>query len=166
MHRDPNDAFARWLDAERRGDDDAADQALRTAFSTLPRRSPDESLSARLMRAAVVRPRLTRSRLSERAAAAGVLAAAAAMTLLPASVLLVLVAGNPGRVVSWLARTCVWLTEWLDAGVSIWALLAQMGGAFGRVAGSSAGGAAITITLLVASTALLMLNRYMPVERS
>ena len=166
MHRDSNDAVARWLEAERRGEDDVADEALRMAFSALPRRAPDASASARLMRAAVVRRRTARSRLSERAAAAGVLAAAAAMTLLPASVLLVLVAGNPGRIVSWLARTCVWLTEWLDAGVSIWALLAQMGGAFGRVAGSSAGGAAITITLLVASTALLMLNRYMPVERS
>src|SRR5574341_598310 len=166
MERRPPDPWADWMAAEGAGDDDRADHALDAAMRGLPRRAPSAALSARLMQSAMV-PRLPASPVaSERLVAAGVVGGALAMTLLPVSVLLLLVLTDAGRVVSGLARACVWLTEWLNAGVSIWTLLARTGQALGHAAGSPTGSMALTFALLVASSALLVLNRYLPVERS
>ena len=119
------------------------------------------------MQTAVVRRvRRQRQRSSERLVAAGVVGGALGMTLLPVGVVVALLVFDAARIVSGLARGCVWLTDWLNAGVSIWTLLARSGGALGHAADSPIGSLALTVTLLVASLALLALNRYLTVERS
>ena len=165
--RDPEEALARFFAAELAENADRADMALHDAFEAVPRRMPGVALSERLMRSAVVQPVATAAAtVSERTVAAGVVAAALGMTLMPVGVLVALFVFDAARIVSWIARGCVWLTDWLNAGVSIWTLLARSGGALGHAANSPIGSAALTITLLVASLALLMLNRYLPTERS
>jgi hypothetical protein len=164
--RDPEGALARFFAAEQAENADRADMALRDAFEAVPRRAPNAALSDRLMRTALVRPVATASTVSERTVAAGVVAAALGMTLMPVGVVVALFVFDAARIVSWIARSCVWLTDWLNAGVSIWTLLARSGGALGHAANSPIGSAALTITLLVASMALLVLNRYLPTERS
>jgi hypothetical protein len=166
MQRDPDDACAAWLAAEQAGDVDRADAALRGALEALPRRSPTPALTDRLMRMAAVQHARRGQQASDQWVAAGLVGIALALTLLPVGFIGVLAFGGAGRIVSWMARTCVWLAEWLDAGVSVWTLLARTGGAVGQAAGSPMGSAALTLTLLVASTALLVLNRYLPAERS
>jgi hypothetical protein len=164
--RDPEDALARFFAAEHAENGDRADAALSEAFDAVPRRVPSGGLSERLLRSALVQPVSPATTVSERMVAAGVVAAALGMTLMPVGVVVVLFVFDAARIVSWIARGCVWLTDWLNAGVSIWTLLARSGGALGHAANSPIGSAALTITLLVASMALLMLNRYLPTERS
>jgi hypothetical protein len=164
--RDSEEALTRFFAALQADNGDRADLALRGVFEALPRRVPSAALSERLMRTAEVRPVASSSTVSERMVAAGVVAAALGMTLMPVGVVLALFAFGAPRIVSWIARGCVWLTDWLNAGVSIWTLLARSGGALGQVANSPIGSVALTITLLVASMALLALNRYLPAERS
>jgi len=163
---DSEDALARFFAAERAEDGDRADLALRDAFEAVPRRVPSVALSERLMRTALV-PQLPPKRaVSERTVVAGVIAAALGMTLMPVGVVVALFVLDAARIVSWIARACVWLTDWLNAGVSIWTLLARSGGAIGHAANSPIGSVALTVTLVVASMALLALNRYLPTERS
>ena len=165
--RDPEEALARFFAAEQAEDGDRADMALLDAFEAVPRRVPSVAWSERLMRSAVVQPVATAAATeSERTVAAGVVAAALGMTLMPVGVLVALFVFDAARIVSWIARGCVWLTDWLNAGVSVWTLLARSGGALGHAANSPIGSAALTITLLVASLALIVLNRYLPTERS
>ena len=164
--RESEEALTRFFAAEQVEDGDRADAALRDAFAALPRRMPTVAVSERLMRTAEVRPPAPSSTVSERMVAAGVVAAALGMTLMPVGVVLALFVFGAPRIVSWIARGCVLLTDWLNAGVSIWTLLARSGGAIGQVANSPIGSVALTVTLLVASMALLALNRYLPAERS
>jgi hypothetical protein len=165
--RNPEEALARFFAAEHAENADRADAALHDAFEGVARRVPSAALTERLMRSAVVRPVAPAvPAVSERTIAAGVVAAALGMTLMPVGVVVALFVFDAARVVSWIARACVLLTDWLNAGVSIWTLLARSGGALGHAANSPVGSAALTITLLVASMALLALNRYLPAERS
>lgn len=166
MQGRPPDPWADWMATEGASDSERADRALGAAMRGVSRRVPSADLSARLMRAAMVPRPAAAPAASERLVAVGLVGGALAMTLLPVSVLLLLLFADAGRVVSGLARACVWLTEWLNAGVSIWTLLARTGQAIGHAAGSPAGSMALTFALLLASSALLVLNRYLPVERS
>lgn len=166
MQRDPEEAWAAWLAAEQAGAEDRADAALHEVLAAVPRREPAPVLTDRLMRIAALTPRVRHQHRSEQVVAAGLVGLALAMTLAPVALIAALALGGAGRMVSWLARTCVWLADWLDAGVSVWSLLATTGSAVGRAVDSPMGSAALTITLLVASSALLVLNRYLPAERS
>jgi hypothetical protein len=164
IDRDPEDALARFF-ASQEDAPDRADAALREVLEVAPRRAPTAALSDRLMQMAALQASAA-ARGSERLVAAGVVAAAFGMTVLPVAVVVALVVFDAARLVSWIARGCVWITDWLNAGVSVWTLLARSGGALGYAANSPMGSAALTITLLVASMALLVLNRYLPTERS
>ena len=160
-----DETWTEWIAAEAVGDEDRADAALHAAMRRVSRAEPGPDLSARLLRlAATVRPQRARAR-TDRLIALSVIGGALAMTLLPVSVLGVLFVVDAGRTVTWLARACVWVTEWLSAGVSIWSVLAHTGGGLGRAAGSPVGSIALTLTLLLASSALLALNRFLPEER-
>jgi hypothetical protein len=154
-----------WAAAEAAGDNDAADEALGAAMRGVVRRAPDPALTARLMQAAGARVG-ARRRASERLVALGVVGGAAVMTLLPIAVVAVFFIADAGRVVTWLAHVCVLLTEWLNAGVSIWTVISRTGSVLGRVASGQVGSVLLTVTLLVASSALLALNRFLPEERS
>lgn len=132
----------------------------------VPRRDPPAALSARLMQSAGVPRAAAAPAASERLVVAGVVGGALVMTLLPVSVIALLVITDAGRVVSGVARVCVWVTEWLNAGVSIWTVLGRTGQALGQATDSPAISLVLTVALLAASSALLVLNRYLPVERS
>lgn len=166
MKRTSEDPWTRWLDAEREGDVEAADAALRTVMKAVPRRQPSPALSARLAATATARSQPVAPRASERLVALGLVAAALAMTLLPVVLVGALFLTDAARVVSWLARSCIWLIDWVQAGVSVWTVMARTGSALGHAAGSPVGSAGLTVALLAASTALLLLNRYLPAERS
>jgi hypothetical protein len=154
-----------WAAAEAAGDHEAADDALRAAMRGVVQHTPSPALSSRLMKAARV-PIAGRRRTSERLVALGVIGGAAVMTLLPATVVAAFFIADAGRVVSWLAHVCVWLTEWLNAGVSIWTVVGRTGSVLGRIVSGQVGGVLLTVTLLIASSALLALNRFLPEERS
>ena len=165
MSRKPEDSWVEWLEAERAGAGDRADSALREAFAVLPRRAPTPALHDRLLRLTATSRAHSRSR-SEAWVAAGLVLAALALTAAPLGIIAGFFLISPGRVVSGVAQACVWLTEWLNAGASIWGLLARTGSALGHAAVTPTGSSLLTVALLVASTALLVLNRYLPVERS
>jgi hypothetical protein len=167
MKRTPEDAWTRWLAAERDGDPETADAALRTVMTAVPRREPSTALSARLADVARLRaePAVT-SRRSEGLIALGLAAAALLMTLLPVGLIGVLFLTDAARVVSWLARSSLRVVEWFEAGASVWSVMAQTGAALGSAASSPEGSAGLTASLVVASMALLLLNRYLPPERS
>jgi hypothetical protein len=162
----PPDPWAEWLAAERDGDADRADRAFGNAMRGVPRRDPSAQLTARLMQAAAVPRPAEAAAESERLLVAGVLGGALVMTLLPVTVIVLLVFADAARVVSGVARVAVWVTEWLSAGVSIWTVLGRTGQALGQAAHSPTISLVLTVALLAASSALLVLNRYLPVERS
>jgi hypothetical protein len=154
-----------WAAAEAAGDNEAADEALRAAMRGVVRHAPGPALSSRLMKAAGV-PAAGRRRTSERLVALGVVGGAAVMTLLPVAVIAIFFVADAGRVVTWLAHVCVWLTDWLNTGVSVWTVVGRTGSVLGRVASGQVGSVLLTVTLLIASSALLALNRFLPEERS
>jgi hypothetical protein len=161
----PDETWTEWMAAEAAGDEDRADAALRVALHGVSRAVPSPELSHRLLSlATTVRPERA-GRRSDRLIALSVIGGALVMTLLPVGVLGVLFVVDAGRTVSWLARACVWVTELLSAGVSIWSVLARTGGGLGRAAASPVGSLVLTLTLLLASSALLALNRFLPEER-
>jgi hypothetical protein len=164
MPRKQDETWTEWMAAEAADDADRADAALRAALQQV-RQHPGRLLSWRLMRAArvVSNDRPVRS---EGLVAAGLVVLALVMTVLPVAVAAVLLVADAGRVVTWMARACVWLTDGLNAGVSIWAVLGTTGSAIGRAVSSPAAGGALTATLFVASSALIALNRFLTEERS
>jgi hypothetical protein len=166
MRSQSDGTWKSWMDAEARRDDAAAEAAVGTALRAVGRRAPSADLSARLMVAASAKPVPAAARRSERAIAAGLVALAFAMTLLPAVLIAVLFVADAGRVVSAVARVCVWIIDWLNAGVSVWGVLARTGRVLDSVASTPAASAGLTGALLIASSAVLALNRYLTEERS
>jgi len=162
----PQDAWAEWLEAERTGALDRADSALREAFATVPRRGPGAGFADRVIRARRVPAMAGVGRPSELWVTAGLLLGALGLTAAPLAVIAGLFVVDPGRVVATLARACVGMAEWLNAGASIWGLLIRAGTAAGQAAVSPTGSMLLTAALLAASMALVVLNRYLPVERS
>jgi hypothetical protein len=165
MTSKPPDPWAEWMAAEQGRDEDRADRTLGVAMRSVVRHEPTRALSERLLATASV-PRPAVAATSERLVVAGVIGGALAMTLLPVSVIALFVLTDAGRIVSLAARGCVWVTEWLNAGVSLWTVIGRTGQALGQATGSPAVSLVLTVALLAASSALLVLNRYLPVERS
>jgi hypothetical protein len=163
MSQDP---WADWWTAEARAADDRADAALREAFAAIPRRPVTAALHQQLIeitgrsRAQPPRP------WSERWVAAGLVLGALALTAAPLTVLVTFVLVGPARLLTTVVRACVWLSEWINAGASVWALLARTGGALEYAVVTPAGSSFLTVSLIVASMALVVLNRYLSVERS
>lgn len=165
MTRKSDENWTEWLSAEAGGDEDRADAALGRAMRGVLRHVPPPALSAQLLQSASA-PRALLEARSERLIAAGLVALALVMTILPVAVVVALLVTDAGRVVTSIARVCVWLTDWLSAGVSIWSVLSATGEGLGHAVSSPAASAVLTIALVLASSALLALNRYLPGERS
>jgi hypothetical protein len=162
----PRDSWADWWTAETAGADERADTALREAFGVVQRRPVTASLHERLLEiSGRSHPQPSRT-WSERWVAAGLVLGALALTAAPLTVLAGFVFVGPARVLTGVVRACVWLGEWVNAGASIWALLARTGGALGYAVVTPTGSSLLTVSLIVASMALIVLNRYLTVERS
>jgi hypothetical protein len=164
-------AGERWLSLAHQ-DEEAIDRAMRGLFTALPRELPPPGLSARIADATrlawpsrVPVPTGGRAR-TDVAVTAGVLGGAAALTLMPAAVLIALLFFDAGALVTWLAHASVWAIEWMRAGVSVWNVLGNAGRVLQHVAESPAGTAVLLGGVLTASLALVGLNRLMPDERS
>jgi hypothetical protein len=166
MPQTPPNPWADWLLAERADALDRADAALREAFAAVPRRPPSVALHDRLLQLSAASGMGARRRHSERWVAAGVILAAFAFTVTPLAIIVGLFLINPGRVAAGVAQACVWLSEWVNAGASVWTLATQTGNALGMAAASPSGSMMLTVSLIIASTALVALNRYMTLERS
>jgi hypothetical protein len=163
----PQDPWADWWTAEGTGADERADAALREAFTAVPRRPVTAALHDRLIEMTTSRSRVQPSRpWSERWVAAGLVLGALALTVAPLTVLAGFVLVGPARLLTSVVRACVWLSEWLNTGASVWALLARTGGALEYAVVTPAGSSFLMVSLIVASMALMVLNRYLSVERS
>jgi hypothetical protein len=166
MSRMPQDPWADWWTAEGTGAEERADAALREAFAAISRRPVTAALHDRLI-AISARSQAQPSRTwSERWVAAGLVLGALALTAAPLTVLVGFVLVGPARLLTSVVRACVWMSEWLNAGASVWALLARTGDAVGYAVVTPAGSSFLTVSLVVASMALVVLNRYLSVERS
>ena len=99
------------------------------------------------------------------AVTAGVIAAAAALTLGPVLIVAALFVFDTSAAVEAVARGFVWLVGWLTAGVSIWEVLGRMGRLVGRAMASPTGTMVLIGGILTACLALAGLTRVMPVER-
>ena len=166
MSRMPQDPWADWWTAEGTGADERADTALREVFAAVPRRLVTPVLHERLIAISGRSPVQPSRPWSERWVAAGLVLGALALTAAPLTVLVGFVLVGPARLLTGVVRACVWMSEWMNAGASIWALLARTGGALGYAVVTPTGSSFLTVSLLVASMALVVLNRYLSVERS
>ena len=99
------------------------------------------------------------------AVTAGVIAAAAALTLGPVLIVAAFFVFDTSAAVEVVARGFVWLVEWLTAGVSIWEVLGRVGRLVGRAMASPTGTMVLIGGILTAWLALAGLTRVMPVER-
>lgn len=147
---------------------DPADRAWQALLAEVPRREPSPAFSRRLLLAtrvhwpegASARPLQT-----EMAVTAGVIAAAAAMTVAPVLVIAALFVFDTGVAVEGIARGFVWMVEWLTAGVSIWEVLARAGRIVATAMASPAGTMVLLGGILTAWLALAGLTRMMPGEQ-
>ena len=99
------------------------------------------------------------------AVTAGVIAAAAALTLGPVLIVAAFFVFDTSAAVEVVARGFVWLVEWLTAGVSIWEVLGRMGRLVGRAMASPTGTMVLIGGILTAWLALAGLTLVMQVER-
>ncbi len=153
------------MSARSRHPGDPEDRAWQALLAGVPRRGPSADFSTRLLaatRAHWPQPAGVRADL---AVTAGVIAAAAALTLGPVLIVAALFVVDTGAAVEAVARGFVWLVGWLTAGVSIWEVLGRMGRLVGRAMASPTGTMVLIGGILTAWLALAGLTRVMPVER-
>jgi hypothetical protein len=147
---------------------DPADRAWQALLADVPRREPAPAFSRRLMaatRAHWPEGAASRTLQTELAVTAGVVAAAAAMTIAPVLAVTALFVFDTGVAVESVARGFVWMVEWLTAGVSIWEVLARMGRVAATAMASPAGTMVLLGGILTAWLALAGLTRVMPGEQ-
>ena len=149
----------------RSGDED--DRRLRALLAGVPRRMPSAAFQARLLAA-------TRSawpvRLeardwavgSELAVSGGVVVGAALLALVPVAVVVAAFVVDAGVVIRGLTHGCVLLIEWMNAGVSLWDLLARSSVVLGSALASPSGTIVLLSGVLTASLALAGLSRVLP----
>ena len=97
----PRGALRRWLDAEARGEDAAAERALAEAMAALPRPLLSAGFAERVLRQVALAPALPAPWRLERAALGLLVACAAALSALPL----------------WLPRAWAWLSpeRWIES---------------------------------------------------
>lgn len=146
---------------------DPVDRAWHALLAGVPRRQPRPYFSARLLRATAAHWPAAREvgYRPELAVTAGVIAGAAALTLVPVVVVVGLFVLDTGAAVESVARAFVWLVGWLTAGVSIWEVLGRASRIAAAAMASPAGTMVLLGGILTAWLALAGLSRVMPAER-
>ena len=154
----------RWLEAERSGQDDAADEAFLSVFATMPRIQPNSAFADRTM-TAVLRWRARRRRLIAFAWAAAVfivLAGGAAAVLLgptfAPSVVKPLALG--------ISRATPWLIAYLTEAMNLWWALAGLATAIGNALATPPTATAIVGAELLGIFAFFALQRLVAAERT
>jgi hypothetical protein len=147
------------------------DRLARALLAGLPRREPSAAFRRRLLAAARAEWPVAgglRERTgvrSELAVSAGVLIGAAALTLAPVALLVIVFFLDAGVVVKGMARGCVMLVQWLSAGLSLWDLAARVAVATGNAVASPTGTLLLVAGVLTAALALAGLSRVLPGEQ-
>jgi hypothetical protein len=146
------------------------DDRLGALLAAVPRRAPSAAFGPRLLAAtrqawpAPSQIRQWAGVRSELVISAGVVAGAALLTLTPVAVVVGMLVFDAGAAVGGLARVCVLLVEWLNAGLSLWEVLARAGRVTGAAIGSPVGTGILLGGVLTASLALAGLSRVLPGE--
>ena len=146
---------------------DADDRRLRALIATVPRRMPSAAFQARLLTATrAAWPVGARARdwtvSSELVVSGGVVIGAALLALVPVAVVVAAFFVDAGVVLRALTRSCVLLAEWMNAGVSLWDLLARSSLVLGSAVASPGGTIVLLGGVLTASLALAGLSRVLP----
>jgi hypothetical protein len=144
---------------------DPEDRAWQALLAGVPRRRAPAEFSTRLLAATRAHWPEPVSLRAEMAVTAGVIAAAAALTLGPVLIVAALFIFDTSRAVEAVARGFVWLVGWLTAGVSIWEVLGRAGRLVARAMASPTGTLVLIGGILTAWLALAGLTRVMPVEQ-
>jgi len=154
----------RWLEAERSGHDDAADEAFLSMFAAMPRVQPSAAFADQTM-TAVLRWRARRRRLIAFAWAAAVLAvaggAAAALLLGPMlapSVVKPLALG--------MSRATPWLVAYATEAMNLWWAIAGLATAISNALATPPTATAIVGAELLGILAFFALQRLVAAERS
>lgn len=137
-------------------------------MADVPRREPPAAFSGRLLRTTRAYwpvPARSSGVHTDVAVTAGVIVAAAALTLVPVAVVAALFVFDTGAAVEGVARGFVWLVGWLTAGVSVWEVLGRAGRIAATAMASPAGTMVLIGGILTAWLALAGLSRVMPIER-
>jgi len=156
--------LARWLQAERSGQDDAADEAFLHVFASLPRIEPSPAFADHTM-AAVMRWRARRRRLVVFAWAAAVLAivggAAGAWLLGPAIAPAIVKQAALG-----LSHATPWLIAYATEAMNLWWAIAGLGTAIGNAVATPPTAGAIVGAELIGIFAFFALQRLVAAERA
>jgi hypothetical protein len=149
----------------RPADDD--DRRMRALFLAVPRRMPPTALQARLLAATrSAWPVAAEARDwvvgSELVVSGGVVIGAALLAMVPVVAVVAAFFLDAGIVIRGLTHGCVLLVEWLNAGVSIWDVLARSSFVLGSAISSPSGTMVLLGGVLTASLALAGLSRVLP----
>jgi hypothetical protein len=159
------------LEHDESGSREREERLFTALVTTLPRRVPAPDFTARLLTATrtawpgAADQRFWTAARSELAISAGVVAGAALLTLLPVILIGLAFVFDASIVVSALARVCVLLVEWLNAGLSFWDVLARAARIGGAALASPVGTFMLLGGVLTASLALAGLSRVLPGEQ-
>jgi hypothetical protein len=156
----------RWLAAEAKGDDFAAEEALGALFHTLPRLAPRPGFAERVVMASLREPESGRAAwLWKAAIVAAVSLAGIATGLLPLLRWIPIQVPGPAEIVTAAARGLAWLGRWLGAGLNVWEMLARIGEAIGRAAATPEIATAMMGSALISALALYTLHHLLVYER-
>ena len=154
----------RWLQAERSGQDDAADEAFLSVFAAMPRIQPSAAFADQTI-AAVLRWRARRRRLIAAAWAAAVLVVvaggAAALLFGPA-----LAPSVVKPVALGLSHATPWLVAYAAEAMNLWWAIAGLGTAIGNALATPPTASAIVGAELIGIFAFFALQRLVAAERT
>jgi hypothetical protein len=144
---------------------DEGDRRLRSLMAAVPRRMPSAAFQARLIAATrSAWPAQAREWAvgSELVVSGGVVLGAALLALVPVAVVVAAFFVDAGVVIRGLTHGCVLLIEWMNAGVSLWEVLARSSLVLGSAVASPSGTLILLGGVLTASLALAGLSRVLP----
>jgi hypothetical protein len=150
---------------------DREEEALGVLMAALPKRTPSPAFSSRLLAATRqawptgAERRFWSSARSELAISAGVIGGAALLTLIPVALVAAAFIFDASIVVNGTARACVWLVQWLSAGLSMWDVMVRAARITAAAVASPIGTFILLGGVLTASLALAGLSRVLPGER-
>jgi len=167
MTLDPQEHVRRWLAAERQEPPDAADEAFRLVFRLVPRHEPTPALAGRVLaamqppRRAPQIPALADARWLKPLIAASLLLSGLAALALSVPFPLPRVGSFFSAFFSTLASAAVGVSHAVDFGLSVWALLSDVGLALRAAVFTPPIAVALVLNAALAIALLLGLRRLM-----
>lgn len=170
MAADLHQAVSRWLAAEHRTDEAAAEAALAVVFGVMPAVAAPRGLTARIVRAASqvslgAERRPLRSTRRRAARIGGIVVGAGAAAYLVVSLLLPVLVSGFVRLIGLLLDAILWVSVGISSGLDFWTMLARAG----RWAGAALTTPQVAITLVIVEVigglALYLIQRLLASEK-